>query len=247
MTNRTISFAAAMGAMLLFPGTGATQSTGKSTRSLSVGGQQAAGSTTADSVPPEYASQGREELNPQGVPLREYPRQLSLAEADTAQKAAADVAQRRQHDTFLLTTYTQVRDIEQLRDERVALIDGQMDIARGSITSTEQRIAGLQDRMRNFQPYSASPNARRGAGPAGRRRSAGAQGAPRTAGSADPRASRKKANCGRSSMPTSRVIANSPPPGHALAHAVAAASKAGRHRAHIPVAPGAVVLIVDGS
>ncbi len=160
MTNRTIFVAAAMGAMLLFPGTGATQSTGKSTRSYrwvdSSGGVH-----YGDSVPPEYASQGREELNPQGVPLREYPRQLSLAEADTAQKAAADVAQRRQHDTFLLTTYTQVRDIEQLRDERVALIDGQMDIARGSITSTEQRIAGLQDRMRNFQPYSASPNARR--------------------------------------------------------------------------------------
>jgi hypothetical protein len=114
-----------------------------------------------DSVPPEYASQGRAELNPQGVPLREFPKQLSPAEALDAQKAAAEVARRRQRDSFLLSTYTHTRDIEQLRDERLALIDGQMEIARGSIGSTDQRIAGMQVRLRNYMPYSTAPNARR--------------------------------------------------------------------------------------
>jgi hypothetical protein len=114
-----------------------------------------------DSVPPEYASQGRAELNKQGVALREVPRQLSPAEAAVAQKAAAEVERRRQRDNFLLSTYTHTRDIEQLRDERLALIDGQMEIARGSISSTDQRIATLQERLRNFLPYSTAPNARR--------------------------------------------------------------------------------------
>jgi hypothetical protein len=114
-----------------------------------------------DSVPPEYAAHGKSELNGQGVPVREFPRQLSPAEAVVAQQSATDDARRRQHDSFLLTTYLQVTDIEQLRDERLALIDGQMEIARGSIGSSDQRLATLKSRIANFHPYSAAPNARR--------------------------------------------------------------------------------------
>lgn len=114
-----------------------------------------------DTVPPEYARQGRSELNAQGVELRALPRQLSAEEADAAQKKAAAEARRRQHDSFLLTTYTKVSDIEQLRDERIALIDSQMDIARGSIESNQQRMKELEQRLRTFQPYSTAPNARR--------------------------------------------------------------------------------------
>jgi hypothetical protein len=114
-----------------------------------------------DMVPPEYASQGRSELNNQGVELRQMPRQMSLAEAADAQKAAATEAQKQQHDSFLLTTYTKVSDIEQLRDERLTLIDGQMDIARGSIDLTNQRIKALEVRLSNFKPYATSASARR--------------------------------------------------------------------------------------
>ncbi len=114
-----------------------------------------------DTVPPEYASQARAELNRQGVPVREYPRQLSPAEAEEAQKVAAEAARRRQHDSFLLTTYTRVSDIEQLRDERLALIDGQMDIARGSLAAANQRLGELQKRLGGFKPYSERPTAPR--------------------------------------------------------------------------------------
>lgn len=114
-----------------------------------------------DTVPPEYAEQGREELNSQGVPLREVQRQLSPAEAAAAQKKAADEQRRRQHDAFLLNTYTRVSDIEQVRDERVALIDGQMELARGTLAVSDQRLTALQARLVTFRPYSASPTARR--------------------------------------------------------------------------------------
>jgi hypothetical protein len=114
-----------------------------------------------DAVPPEYAKQGRSELNAQGVELRQLPRQLTAEEADVAQKKAATESRRRQHDSFLLTTYTKVSDIEQLRDERIALIDGQVEILRGSIESNQQRLKNLEQRLATFLPYSTSPNARR--------------------------------------------------------------------------------------
>jgi hypothetical protein len=158
MSNRQRFIVLAAGLACLATGAlGAEPGKGKSYRWVDSNGVTHYG----DSVPPEYASQGRAELNPQGVALREVPRQLSPAEAAEAQKLAAEAARRRQRDSFLLNTYTHVSDIEQLRDERLALIEGQMEIARGSIGSTDQRIASLQERMRNFLPYSAAPNARR--------------------------------------------------------------------------------------
>ena len=42
----------------------------------------------------------------------------------------------------------------------MALIDGQMSSARGSIDSVNGRLKALETRMRNFKPYSKSPNAR---------------------------------------------------------------------------------------
>jgi len=114
-----------------------------------------------DAVPPEYAAQGRSELNAQGVEMKQYPRQLSPDEASAAQKNAAEEAKQRQHDAFLLNTYTRVADIEQLRDERTGLVDGQIMVARGSIDGNRQRLAELERRMRVFRPYSDVPSARR--------------------------------------------------------------------------------------
>ncbi len=160
MSNPLRIIAAAVGAAILFQGIADAANTSGSTKTYRWVDDKGV-THIGDSIPPEYASQGRQELNQQGVALRETPRQPSPAEAIQAQQAAAEVAKRRQHDSFLLTTYTQVRDIEQLRDERVGLIDGQMEIARLSLNSTDQRIVSIEGRMRNFQPYSASPNARR--------------------------------------------------------------------------------------
>jgi hypothetical protein len=157
--NHCRNLIAALGTAILFNGMAgaATSDTGKAYRWVDKNGVVHIG----DSVPPEYASQGRAELNPQGVRLRETPRQLTPAELAAAKEADAEVEKRRQHDAFLLSTYTKVRDIEQLRDERLALIDGQMELARGSLASNDQRLTALQERMRNFMPYSSAPSARR--------------------------------------------------------------------------------------
>jgi hypothetical protein len=114
-----------------------------------------------DSVPPEYSSQGHEELNSQGVPVRETSRQLNPLEAAKAQKDAAELQRRQQHDSFLTSTYTKVSDIEQLRDERVGLVSAQLELARGSLAAADQRLGSLGERMNNFKPYSTSATARR--------------------------------------------------------------------------------------
>jgi len=157
--NHCRNLVAALGAVILGHGmaVAASPGSGKAYRWVDRNGVVHIG----DSVPPEYASQARAELNPQGVPIREMPRQLSPAEEAQARQAAAELAKRRQHDSFLISNYTRVHDIEQLRDERIALIDGQMELARGSIALNTRRLAGLQTRMQNFMPYSSAPNARR--------------------------------------------------------------------------------------
>ncbi|MET0281633.1 MAG: DUF4124 domain-containing protein [Steroidobacteraceae bacterium] len=114
-----------------------------------------------DSIPPEYASQGHEELNSQGVPVRETARQLNPLEAARAQEQAAEQQRLRQHDSFLTSTYTKVADIEQLRDERVALVAAQLELARGSLAAADQRLGTLSERMNNFRPYATAPSARR--------------------------------------------------------------------------------------
>ena len=114
-----------------------------------------------DAPPPEAVKSGRTVLNEQGVAVREIPRQMTPDEAAEAQKKRDEEARRRAQDSFLLTTYTRAADIERVRDDRLALIDAQIELARSSLAASEQRLESLRKRMGNFRPYSTSTNARR--------------------------------------------------------------------------------------
>ena len=114
-----------------------------------------------DSIPPEYAQGDAAELNRRGVPLKEVPARLTPAEQAAILKHDDDVAKIKQHDNFLMTTYTSAKDIEQLRDERLAQLEGQITASRGYIESVGTRLTSLRTRAGNFKPYSANPNARR--------------------------------------------------------------------------------------
>jgi hypothetical protein len=114
-----------------------------------------------DSVPAEYSRSQTSELNNQGIELRHSPAQLSPSDAASAEARAAEAARQRQHDQFLLSTYTSPRDIEQLRDERVGLVEAQVTAARGFLTAAEKRMQTLEQRAQNFRPYSKLENARR--------------------------------------------------------------------------------------
>jgi hypothetical protein len=114
-----------------------------------------------DSVPPEYAQQERAVLNGQGVEIGHVAGRKTPAElAEQAQ--AEDLArQRAQHDQTLLSTYVSAKDIEALRDERLAQIDGQLQASSTYIESLATRLGQLQERAMQFKPYSDQPNARR--------------------------------------------------------------------------------------
>ena len=67
----------------------------------------------------------------------------------------------KQHDSFLLTTYTSTKDIEALRDERLFQISAQRHAAEQYVEGLHSRLSGLQSRARGFKPYSDKPDARR--------------------------------------------------------------------------------------
>jgi hypothetical protein len=114
-----------------------------------------------DSIPPEYAQKERTLLNKQGVEVGRVEGGKSPAQLAEQQRAQALVQQKAQHDQFLLATYGSTKDIEQLRDQRLAQIDGQIKAASLYIDSLDTRLTALVERARGFKPYSDSPNARR--------------------------------------------------------------------------------------
>src|SRR5579863_1530158 len=82
-----------------------------------------------DSVPPEYSQAERSVLNNQGVEVGHIEGGKNAQQQADQTRAANAAQQRAQHDQFLLATYLSTRDIEQLRDERVAQMDAQIKAA----------------------------------------------------------------------------------------------------------------------
>ena len=76
-----------------------------------------------DSIPPQYAKQERSVLNHQGVEVGRLNAEKTDAQraADAARDRATTDAHHR--DQVLLTTYVSVQQIEQLRDQRLDLIE----------------------------------------------------------------------------------------------------------------------------
>src|SRR5665213_1962615 len=78
-----------------------------------------------DTIPPQYAQKESTLLNKEGMPIGHKEATKTAAELAVAANAEEQIARQKQHDTFLLATYTSVKDIEQLRDERLLQIKGQ--------------------------------------------------------------------------------------------------------------------------
>jgi hypothetical protein len=114
-----------------------------------------------DSVPSEYAQSERSVLNNQGVEIGHVAGHKSGAELVQQSKAEELARQRAQHDQTLLSTYVSAKDIEALRDERLAQIDGQIQASSTYIESLATRLGALQERAMQFKPYSSEPNASR--------------------------------------------------------------------------------------
>ncbi len=112
-----------------------------------------------DNVPPQYAQKEHTELNSQGVEVKRLDAEKSSEQQVTDARKQDAMIRLKQHDSFLLTTYTSVGDIEALRDERLQQLKGQRAAAESYVESLRQRLAALQNRALLFRPY--KPGARR--------------------------------------------------------------------------------------
>jgi hypothetical protein len=114
-----------------------------------------------DSVPAEDAQRESSVLNKQGMEIARTDAQRSPEEQARYQREKEAMIRQKQHDSFLLTTYTSVKDIEALRDERLEQISGQRHAAEAYIETLHGRLSTLQSRALNFKPYNEKPAARR--------------------------------------------------------------------------------------
>jgi hypothetical protein len=114
-----------------------------------------------DSIPPQYAQKERAVLNSRGVEVRRIDAQKTPEQMAAAERIQQNLLRQKQHDAFLMNTYTSVKDIEALRDLRLDQLRGQRVAAEQYVDSLHSRLSVLQTRARNFKPYSARPGARK--------------------------------------------------------------------------------------
>ena len=114
-----------------------------------------------DAVPSEYSQSERVILNKQGVEVGRIDSRKNAQQAAEQARAQQEAERKRQHDQFLLTTYTSTRDIERLRDERLEQIDGQIRAAQAYIETLDGRLVALQDRATRYKPYATRAEAPR--------------------------------------------------------------------------------------
>lgn len=114
-----------------------------------------------DSVPPKYSQQETSVLNSQGVEVAKHAAQKTPAELAEEARQHQEVMRQKQRDSFLLTTYTSVKDIEDLRDLRLDQIKGQRVAAEQYVAGLHDRLLALQARAVRFKPYSDNKSARR--------------------------------------------------------------------------------------
>jgi len=114
-----------------------------------------------DNIPPQYANKEKALLNSEGVEVGRVDGQKSPEQQASDARDHAALAKQKQHDAFLVTTYTSVKDIEALRDARLDELKGQRAAAEQYTDSLRVRLASLQTRAMNFQPYSERADARR--------------------------------------------------------------------------------------
>lgn len=114
-----------------------------------------------DHVPPEYTSKERAIINGRGVEVGHLDAQKSAEQLAADERVRAAALKKKEHDSFLLTTYTSVKDIEGLRDSRLGQLKAQRAAAEQYVESLRSRLGTLQSRALVFKPYSERADARR--------------------------------------------------------------------------------------
>lgn len=107
-----------------------------------------------DRVPPEYAKRELDTIDRQGRVLNTRSREKTAEEVAAEEKAAADAAAEKvragkqaAYDKFLTDSYSSVKDLERARNERLATLDGRVNLARQAVAGSEKSRDELQKRI----------------------------------------------------------------------------------------------------
>ena len=114
-----------------------------------------------DRVPPQYVQKESAILNSHGVEVGKLDAQKTPEQLAEDARRQTEVLRQKQHDSFLLTTYASVADIERLRDERLETLQAQRHAAEQYMENLHSRLALLQTRAMLFKPYNPRAEARR--------------------------------------------------------------------------------------
>ena len=114
----------------------------------------------SDEVPAPAAGKDRTIMNAQGVPMRHLDAQKSQEQLAAEARERNAVIKQKQHDTFLMTTYTSVKDIEALRDSRLEQLKTQRGAGLQYVETLKSRLGALQTRAMAYRPYSTNAGAR---------------------------------------------------------------------------------------
>jgi hypothetical protein len=114
-----------------------------------------------DRIPPQYAQKEHAILNSRGVEVSRLDAQKSPEQMAAEDRLQQGMVRQKQHDSFLMTTYTSVKDIEALRDVRLDQLRGQHVAAEQYVENLHSRLSALQTRSKLFKPYSSRPEAHR--------------------------------------------------------------------------------------
>ncbi|HEY0943423.1 MAG TPA: DUF4124 domain-containing protein [Steroidobacter sp.] len=116
-----------------------------------------------DSMPAGCQGQDTEVLNAHGMVLRVIEGEQTRAHRLSREAAEAKERQQRQErlqrDRMLIETYTNVEDIERLRDQRIELLLAQRRVTEQTINNMRERQARIESQVARFKPYSDKPNA----------------------------------------------------------------------------------------
>jgi DNA repair exonuclease SbcCD ATPase subunit len=104
-----------------------------------------------DRVPPQYARQERQVYDSTGRLIETRPRQKTFEEVEEEQRRVAELEARRKraqeqaaYDSFLLTTFSSVAELENTRDNRLATLEGRLRLAEESLEQNEKGIEQLK-------------------------------------------------------------------------------------------------------
>jgi hypothetical protein len=114
-----------------------------------------------DHVPPEYTSRERDIINGRGVEVGHLDAQKSSQQIAADEQARTAALKKKEHDSFLMSTYTSVKDIEGLRDNRLGQMKAQREAAEQYVESLRSRLGTLGTRALAYKPYSPRADARR--------------------------------------------------------------------------------------